>query len=487
MGLHGCFHRHQAAAQGQRQQALHYAPRALGGLWRTPAAALFPPLVILFLALLAGAWQGIGRERRVVISPLQRIDVTSAFLPSQDAPPGLPEGLHPQTLALRQAVPPSQYGEHSEALMLTSSYVQPDAATSARRFAGEEAGYTYTRTANPTVTSFEQRLAALEGTQCAIAAATGMGAISLMVFGLLKTGDHIVASRSMFGSTIKLLGTELARFGVETTFVSQTDVAEWKAAIRPGATRLLFAETPTNPLTDLCDIRALADVAHDAGAWLAVDNSFLTPALQRAAALGADLVIHSGTKFLEGQGRVMAGAVCGPHDLVEEKLGPFIRGAGFNLSPFNAWVALKGMETLHIRMREQSRHALELAQWLQTHPKVACVYYPGLASHPQRALAQRQHEGGDGAVLSFDVVGHDAQTLRTNAFAVIDHCRVISKTTNLGDVKTTISHPATTSHGRLSEEQRQAAGIGQGLLRISVGLEYPKDVQDDLLRGLGGL
>lgn len=410
--------------------------------------------------------------------------MTAPLCPPED---GLPEGLHPQTLAVRQAVPPSQYGEHSEALMLTSSYVQPDAASSARRFANEEPGYTYTRTANPTVTSFEQRLAAMEGTQSAIAAATGMGAIALMAYGLLKTGDHIVASRSMFGSTIRLLGTELARFGVETTFVPQTDLAQWQAAIRPGRTRLLFAETPTNPLTDLCDIRALADLAHNAGAWLAVDNSFLTPALQKAAGLGADLVIHSGTKFLEGQGRVMAGAVCGPDELVQERLMPFIRSAGFNLSPFNAWVVLKGMETLFIRMREQSRQALELARWLQQHPQVARVYYPGLPEHPQHALAQRQHTGADGAVLAFDVVGNTPEELRQRAFAVIDRCRVISKTTNLGDVKTTLSHPATTSHGRLSEQQRQEAGIGQGLLRISAGLEYLKDVQDDLLRGLDAL
>lgn len=396
----------------------------------------------------------------------------------------LPEGLHPQTLAVRQAIARSQYGEHSEALFLTSSYVQPDAATSARRFANEEPGYTYTRTSNPTVTSFEQRLAGLEGTQAAIGTATGMAAISLMVYGLLKSGDHIIASRSMFGSTIKLLGSELARFGIETTFVSQTDLKEWQAAIRPGVTKLLFAETPTNPLTDVCDIRALADLAHNAGAWLAVDNSFLTPALQRAANFGADLVIHSGTKFLEGQGRVMAGAVCGSSALVQDKLVPFIRTAGFNLSPFNAWVVLKGMETLFVRMHEQSRNALQLAQWLQDHPKVARVYYPGLASHPQHALAMQQQGGFGGAVVSFDVQGETPEQLRANAFAVIDHSRVISKTTNLGDTKTTIAHPATTSHGRLSEEQRQAAGVGQGLIRISVGLEFPNDVQDDLERGL---
>lgn len=399
----------------------------------------------------------------------------------------LPAGLHPQTLAVRQAVERSQYGEHSEALFLTSSYVQSDAESAARRFANQEPGYTYTRTGNPTVTSFEQRLAALEGTETAIGTATGMAAISLLVFGLLQSGDHVVASRSLFGSTIKLLSSELSRFGVETTFVSQTDVQEWKQAIRPGKTKLLFAETPTNPLTDVCDIAALADIAHTAGAWLAVDNSFVTPALQQATQFGADFVVYSGTKFLEGQGRVMAGAVCGSQALVGDKLGTFIRSAGFNLSPFNAWVLLKGMETLFIRMREQSRNALELAQWLQAQPQVARVHYPGLQSHPQHALAMRQQSGLGGAVLAFDVHGQTPEDLRTNAFAMIDHCQVISRTTNLGDTKSTISHPASTSHGRLSEAQRQAAGVGQGLVRISVGLEYGLDLQNDLQRGLSAL
>ncbi|PAT35671.1 O-succinylhomoserine sulfhydrylase [Vandammella animalimorsus] len=399
----------------------------------------------------------------------------------------LPEGLHRQSLAVRQALAPSQYGEHSEALFLTSSYVQPDAATSAQRFAGEQPGFTYTRTANPTVTSFEQRLAALEGTECALGTATGMAAIATLAYGLLQSGDHIVASRSMFGSTIRLLGSELQRFGVETSFVSQTDVNEWRQAIRPGRTRLLFAETPTNPLTEVCDIQALADLAHNSGAWLAVDNSFLTPALQQAAPLGADFVLHSGTKFLEGQGRVMAGAVCGSHALVEQKLGPYLRTAGFSLSPFNAWVVLKSMETLFVRMQAQSRHALALAQWLEQHPKVGRVYYPGLASHPQHALAMRQQGGAGGAVLAFEVPGQSPEQLRANAFALIDQCQLLSRTTNLGDVKTTISHPATTSHGRLSEAQRQAAGIGQGLLRISVGLEHPDDLQRDLQRGLQAL
>ena len=402
-------------------------------------------------------------------------------------PPGtLPPGLHPETLAVREAVPRSQWGEHSEALYLTSSFVQPDSASAARRFAMEEPGYTYTRTANPTVDSFERRLAAMEGAECAIATSTGMSAILLVGLTMLKAGDHIVASQSMFGSTIKLLGSEMARFGVETTFVAQTDLAAWQAALRSN-TRLLFAETPTNPLTDLCDIAALADLAHAHGALLAVDNSFASPILQRPVQLGADLTVYAGTKLLDGQGRVMAGAVCGSAALVDKVMAPFMRCAGLNLAPFNAWVVLKGLETLALRVRAQSAAALALAQWLQGHPKVARVYYPGLASHPQHALAMRQQGGLGGSVLSFDVVGQGAEQLRAHAFHTIDSTRVCSITANLGDVKTTITHPASTSHGRLSEAQRQAAGIGQGLVRVSVGLEHLDDLKADLLRGLDTL
>ncbi len=400
--------------------------------------------------------------------------------------PSLPQDLHPDTLAVRQALPRSVYGEHSEALYLTSSFVQPDAETAARRFAGEEDGYTYTRTSNPTVTSFEQRLAALEGTESAIGTASGMSAILLMCLGLLKAGDHVVCSQSMFGSTIKLIGGELARFGVESSFVPQTDSSAWKAALRPN-TQLLFAETPTNPLTDLCDIAELAAIAHDAGVLLAVDNCFASPALQRPAMLGADLVIHSGTKFLDGQGRVMAGAVCGPRSIIDDKLAPLIRSAGVNLSPFNAWVVLKGMETLRIRMEAQSANALALAQWLEAQPQVARVYYPGLTSHPQHALAMRQQSGVGGAVLSFDVRANGPQEGRARAFHVIDSTRVCSITANLGDTKTTITHPASTSHGRLTEAQRQAAGIGQGLIRVAVGLEHIDDLKNDLARGLDTL
>ena len=398
----------------------------------------------------------------------------------------LPDNLQRDTLAVRVAVDRSQHGENSEALYLSSGFVQPDAETSARRFAGTEEGYTYGRTSNPTVSSFERRLAAMEGTEAAIGAATGMGATLMMCMGLLKAGDHVLCSRSMFGSTIALIGREFGKFGVETTFVSQTDVAEWKAALRP-TTKLLFAETPTNPLTEVCDIASLADLAHGAGALLAVDNCFCSPALQRPVDFGADLIIHSGTKYLDGQGRVMAGAICGPARLIVDVFGPIVRTAGMTLSPFNAWVVLKGLETLGIRMQAQSAHALAVAKWLEQQPQVARVYYPGLESHPQHDLAMRQQSGLGGAVLSFDLRGDDVAAARKNAFHVIDSTQVVSIATNLGDTKTIISHPGTTSHGRLTEEQRQAAGISQGLIRLAVGLDHIDDIKADLLRGLGTL
>jgi O-succinylhomoserine sulfhydrylase len=398
----------------------------------------------------------------------------------------LPEGLHRDTLAVRTALPPSQWGENSEALYLTSGFVQPDAETSARRFANPQEGYTYGRTSNPTVTSFEQRLAAMEGTEAAIGTATGMAAILLLGMGLLKAGDHVVCSRSVFGSTLNLFAKEFGKFAVESTFVSQTDMNEWKSAMRPN-TKLLFAETPTNPLTDVCDIRALADLAHSAGAMLAVDNCFCSPALQRPTELGADFVIHSGTKYLDGQGRVMAGAICGPAKYVNDVFAPIVRTAGMTLSPFNAWVVLKGLETLGIRMQAQCANALAVAKFLEQHPAVTRAYYPGLSSHPQHALAMKQQSGLGGAVLSFDVRGKDPAELRKNAFTVIDSVEVMSIATNLGDTKTIISHSATTSHGRLSEEQRQAAGIGQGLVRLAVGLEHVEDIKTDLLRGLSKL
>lgn len=398
----------------------------------------------------------------------------------------LPEGLHPDTLAIRAAADRSQYGENSEALYLTSGYVQPTAEAAARRFAGEEEGFTYGRYGNPTVSSFEQRLASMEGTEAAMSTASGMSAILMMCMGLLQSGDHVVCSQSMFGSTIKLIGSDLAKFGVLSSFVSQTDVDAWRAAVRPD-TKLLFAETPTNPLTEVCDIAALADIAHKAGALLAVDNCFATPALQRPVELGADIIMHSGTKFLDGQGRVMAGALCASQQLVTEKFLPVLKSGGMTLAPFNAWVVLKGLETLGIRMRAQSAQALALAQWLEDHPAVDRVFYPGLASHPQHRLAMAQQTGLGGAVLSFTVKSGDPDAARKRAFHVLDSMQVLSLATNLGDTKTMCAHPASTSHGRMTEAQRQAAGIGQGLVRVAVGLEHIEDIKTDLARGLDTL
>lgn len=395
----------------------------------------------------------------------------------------LPDNLHINTLAVRVAVDRSQYGENSEALYLSTGFVQPNAEASARRFAAEEDGYTYGRSGNPTVSSMEMRLAAMEGSEAAIATSTGMAAIMLMMFSLLKSGDHVVFSQSMFGSTIKLIGTEFARFGVTSTIVSQTDLAAWQAAIQPN-TRLLFAETPTNPLTEVCDIAALADMAHAAGALLAVDNCFATPVLQRPIAMGADIVMHSGTKYLDGQGRVMAGALCASQRMVTEKFVPIMKNTGMVLSPFNAWVILKGLETLDIRIRAQSASALKLAQWLEAHPHVQRVFYPGLPSHPQHALAMRQQSGCGGALLSFEVKAADADQARTRAFQVLDHLQTLSLCTNLGDTKTLLTHPASTSHGKLTEAQRQAAGVSQGMVRVAVGLEHFDDITADIARGL---
>lgn len=393
------------------------------------------------------------------------------------------------TLAVRAGLPRTQWGENSEALFLTSSFVHPDARTAAARFANEEEAFVYSRFSNPTVMMLERRLAAMEGMPACVATASGMGAITLLGLSLLQAGDHVVCSRSLFGSTIMLFAREFAKFGVTTSFVSQTDVAAWRDAIRP-QTRLLFAETPSNPLTEVCDLRALSAIARDCGALFAVDNCFCTPALQRPVDFGADLVIHSGTKYLDGQGRVIAGAVCGSEALVEGKLVPVMRSTGITMSPFNAWVVLKGLETLSIRMRAQSENALQLARWLEQHAQIERVFYPGLRSHPQHALAMAQQSGCGGAVVSFVVRGAaqgDAQVARHNAFHVIDSTRLCSITANLGDTKTSITHPASTSHGRLSEEQRQAAGITQGMIRLAVGLEDVRDVQADLERGLASL
>ena len=390
----------------------------------------------------------------------------------------LPKGLHLDTLAVREGLPPSAWGENSEALFLTSSFVQPDAATAAARFANEEEAFIYSRFTNPTVTMMERRLAALEGTTGCIATASGMAAILMLIMALLKNGDHVVCSQSVFGSTIKLF-QDFAKFGITVSFVPQSDVDAWRAAVQPN-TKLLFAETPTNPLTEVCDIAALADIAHAGGALLVVDNCFCSPALQRPVSLGADMVMHSGTKYLDGQGRVIAGALCGPEELIDAKFVPVMRSAGMTLSPFNAWVVLKGLETLSIRMQAQSARALVLARWLERHRAVERVFYPGLESHLQHALAMKQQGGVGGAVVSFIVRGE-----RAGAFAVIDATQVCSITTNLGDTKTTISHPASTSHGRLSEAQRAAAGITQGMIRVAVGLDDIEDIQADLVRGLG--
>ena len=387
----------------------------------------------------------------------------------------LPE-YRPETLAVRAGQQRSQFGEHSEALYLTSSFVFKSAAQAARRFSGEEAGNVYARFSNPTVTMFEERLAALEGAEDCVATASGMSAIMAAVLAHLKQGDHIVASNSLFGATVQLFNNILSRTGITTTFVSHTDPAAWAAAIRP-ETKLFFLETPSNPLTEIADIRKLAEIAHAKNILVAVDNCFCTPILQRPLDMGADLVIHSATKFLDGQGRVLGGAVCGPKVLTEEVF-KYLRTAGPTLSAFNAWVLLKGLETLKLRVEAQSANAAQLAAWLEAHPKVARVFYPGLPSHPQHELAKTQQKSG-GAIVAFEVKG-----AREQAWQVVDNCRLLSITANLGDTKTTITHPASTTHGRISPEARAAAGINEGLLRIAVGLEAVEDLQSDLERGL---
>jgi O-succinylhomoserine sulfhydrylase len=381
------------------------------------------------------------------------------------------------TLGVRAGQARTEFNEHAEALFLTSSFVFDNAEQAAARFTGTEDGFVYSRFSNPTVSMFQDRLAALEGAESCIATASGMSAILATAMALLKSGDHILCSNAVFGATVQLFGTILARFGVDTSFVSPTRVEEWRRALRP-STKMLFVETPSNPLTEISDIAALASVAKAAGALLVVDNVFCTPALQRPLELGADLVIHSATKHLDGQGRVLGGAVLGPAKLVMEQVFPFLRTAGPSLSPFNAWVILKGLETLDLRMRAQSAAAMEMARWLEGHRAVARVHYPGLASHPQHALAQRQQLAG-GAVVSFEVKGG-----RSAAWKLIDAIQLISITANLGDVKTTITHPATTTHCRISAEARAAAGITEGLVRIAVGLEAVADLQADLERGL---
>jgi len=381
------------------------------------------------------------------------------------------------TLGVRAGQVRSQFQEHAEALYLTSSFIFENAEQAATRFAGTEEGMVYSRYTNPTVAMFQDRLAALEGAESSVATASGMAAILATALVHLKAGDHVVCSNAVFGATIQLFNNILGRFGIQTTYVSPTNVDDWRAALRPN-TRLLFLETPSNPLTQVSDIPALAAIAKEARALLAVDNVFCTPILQRPLELGADIVVHSATKYIDGQGRVMGGAIAGSKSLVGDPMTAFLRTAGPALSPFNAWVLLKGLETLELRMNAQSAAALELARWLERHRAIARVHYPGLESHPQHALARRQQRAG-GAVLSFEVKGGKAA-----AWHVIDSTRLMSITANLGDVKTTIVHPASTTHGRISPEARAAAGITDGLVRIAVGLEALGDLKADLERGL---
>jgi O-succinylhomoserine sulfhydrylase len=394
--------------------------------------------------------------------------------------------LHPDTLAVRAGTQRSQFGEHSEALFLTSSFTYDSAAQAADRFQGREAGPVYSRFTNPTVSMFEARLAAMEGAEAGIATATGMGAILTVCLALLEQGDHIVSSRSLFSSTNQLLGVMMPRFGINTSFVSQNNLDEWRAAVTP-KTKFLYLETPSNPLVEIADMAALRTIADSVGGLLIVDNCLCTSALQRPIDFGAHVVLHSATKFLEGQGRVLGGAIVGSRELVDEKLIPTLRTAGPSMSPFNAWVLLKSLETLSVRMERASKNALYIAKALEAHPNVAKVYYPGLSSHPQHVLAMRQHcvsiEGGSdvagGALMSFEVKGGQAA-----AWRVIDATQICSITGNLGDTRTTITHPATTTHGRLTPEVRAAAGIADNLLRLSVGLEHKEDILQDLLRGL---
>jgi O-succinylhomoserine sulfhydrylase len=382
------------------------------------------------------------------------------------------------TLAIRAGTLRSDFQEHSEALFLTSSFTYKSAAEAARKFGNEEPGYLYSRFTNPNVTMFQDRLAALEGTEACVATATGMAAIAATVLGLLKSGDHIVSSRAVFGTVVPLFDQIAKKFGIDTTWVDPTHLDAWRAALRPN-TRLLFCESPSNPLGEVCDIAALATMAKGANALLAVDNCLLTPALQRPIELGADLVIHSATKYLDGQGRVLAGAVCGHKELIEPVFG-FVRTAGPALSPFNAWICLKGMETLRLRIEAQSRQALALAEWLTQQKGVMAVHYPGLASHPQHALAMRQAPM-QGAVVSFEVEeGRDA------AWRVIDSVQMISITANLGDTRTTVTHPATTTHARISQAERDMSGVSDGLIRVAVGLEGIGDICADLAKGLKG-
>jgi O-succinylhomoserine sulfhydrylase len=383
------------------------------------------------------------------------------------------------SLAVRAGQVRSAEGEHSEAMFLTSSFVFDSAAHAAARFSGSEAGNIYSRFTNPTVRVFEERLAALEGGERCVATSSGMAAILATCLGLLQAGDHVVSSRSIFGTTNVLFDKYLKKFGINTTFVALTDIAAWKDAITP-QTKLFFLETPSNPLCELADIAALAALAHGHDILLAVDNCFCTPALQKPLALGADIVIHSATKYIDGQGRCLGGAVVGRQKEMDEVLG-VVRTCGPSLSPFNAWVFLKGLETLRLRMEAHCDNADHLAQWLAKQPQVECVHYAGLASHPQHDLALKQQRRF-GGVLSFEVKGG-----REAAWCFIDATKLLSITANLGDAKSTITHPASTTHGRLSPEAKAAAGISEGLIRIAVGLEDIADIESDCVRGFAAL
>ncbi len=384
---------------------------------------------------------------------------------------------HPETLGVRAGNQMTEFGENSEALFLNSSFRFKSAAQAAARFGGTEPGNIYSRFTNPTVTMFQDKLAALEGAEQCVATSSGMSAILACVMGLCSAGDHIVASRSIFGTSVQLFSNILKRWGLEVTFVSLTDLKEWQGAVTP-KTKLFFVETPSNPLTDVADISALAKIAHGANALLVVDNCFCTPAIQRPLKLGADIIIHSATKYIDGQGRCLGGAVLGSK-VYMEPVYAFLRTAGVTMSAFNAWVFLKGLETLFVRMEAHAKNALALATWLEAQPQVARVFYPGLKSHPQHELAMNQQVSG-GGIVSFEVRPKAGQTAQDAAWALIDATKLISITANLGDAKSTITHPATTTHSRVTAEARAAAGIADGLVRIAVGLEHLEDLKADL-------
>lgn len=383
-----------------------------------------------------------------------------------------------ESLAIRAGQQRTAEGEHSDAIFPTSSFVFDNAAQAAARFSHQEEGNIYSRFTNPTVRTFEQRLAAMEGGERCVAFASGMASILALGMGLLESGAHVVCSRSLFGTSVLLFQNIMGKFGVETTFVDLTDLSAWEQAITP-KTRFLFLETPSNPLTHIADIAELATIAHRHDCLLVVDNVYCTPVLQQPLALGADLVVHSATKYIDGQGRCIGGAIVGSEEILNQSIYPFLRTAGPSMSPFNAWVFLTGLETLAVRMQAHCTNALLLAKWLEVNPNVERVHYPGLTSHPQYALGQKQ-QTGSGGVLSFEVRGGKAA-----AWKIIDATQLLSITANLGDVKTTITHPATTTHGRLTDQERENAGISDGLIRVSVGLENIVDIQNDLLRGLG--